>query len=66
MTNTIAGHNYAEDLTNGIEAATAPTTRGIQLFDLNGRQVLKAQKGITIVRKVMSDGTIRTEKVVVK
>ena len=40
--------------------------RAIQLFDLNGRRLTKAQKGITIVRKLMSDGSVKTEKIVMK
>ena len=49
-----------------LEGTPAAKVRGIQLFDLNGRRLSKAQKGITIVKKVMSDGSIQTEKVVVK
>ena len=49
-----------------LEGTPAAKVRAIQLFDLNGRRVAKAQKGITIVKKVMSDGSIRTEKVIVK
>ncbi len=40
--------------------------RAIELFDLNGRRVMSAQKGVTIMVKHMSDGTTRTEKVLVK
>ena len=47
-----------------IDAAKSNKVRAIQLFDLNGRSINKAQKGIVIVKKVMSDGTIKTEKVV--
>lgn len=49
-----------------LEATPAAKVRAIQLFDLNGRRLGKAQKGITIVKKVMSDGSIKTEKVIVK
>ena len=48
------------------ETVAEPTVRNLQLFDLNGRRVLTARKGIFIVKKQMSDGTIRTEKVIVK
>jgi hypothetical protein len=60
--------NYKDAYETGIEGTEAAPVkvRAIQLYDLNGRRVLKAQKGITIVKKQMSDGTIRTEKVVVK
>ena len=52
----------------GIEKldASAIKVNAIQLFDLNGRRLSKAQKGITIVKKVMSDGSVKTEKVIVK
>ena len=40
--------------------------RAVELYDLNGRRILNAQKGVMIVRKYMSDGTIKVEKVVKK
>ena len=66
-----AGIDYAkalEDFVAGIETleGTPAKVRAIQLFDMNGRRVAKAQKGITIMKKVMSDGSIKTEKVIVK
>ena len=60
---------YTEAAAAGIEtldATPAAKVRAIQLFDINGRRVVKAQKGINIVKKVMSDGSIKTEKVIVK
>ena len=36
------------------------------LYDLNGRRVTGNGKGVFIVKKLMSDGTIRTEKVLKK
>ena len=62
------GFDYAQALA-GIETLDTPAAakvRAIQLFDLNGRRLGKAQKGVTIVKKVMSDGSIKTEKVIVK
>ena len=49
-----------------LDATPAAKVRAIQIFDLNGRRLTKAQKGITIVKKVMSDGSIKTDKVIVK
>ena len=40
--------------------------RGVELYDLNGRCIVTANKGIQIVKKYMSDGTVRIEKVVKK
>ena len=60
---------YTEAAAAGIETlegTSAAKVRAIQLFDINGRRVAKAQKGITIVKKVMSDGSVKTEKVIVK
>ena len=61
------GFDYAKalnDVKTNIDATKSAKVRAIQLFDLNGRSINKSQKGITIVKKVMSDGTIKTEKVV--
>ena len=70
LTAPAAGFDYASaytELVNSIDAQVAPAqVRAIQIFDLNGRQISTAKKGVAIVKKLMSDGTIRTEKVVVK
>jgi hypothetical protein len=67
MTGAATDFDYAkalQDIETNIDAAKSNKVRAIQLFDLNGRSINKAQKGIVIVKKVMSDGTIKTEKVV--
>lgn len=70
LVSAVTGFDYAKALeTVGIETVEgtpAAKIRAIQLFNLNGRRLSKAQKGITIVKKVMSDGSIQTEKVIVK
>ena len=38
--------------------------RAIELYDVNGRRIAKAQKGLVIMKQIMSDGSIRTIKVV--
>jgi hypothetical protein len=40
--------------------------KAIELFGLDGRRLNKASKGVFIIRKHMSDGTIQTEKVIKK
>ena len=52
----------------GIDETVAKpaNVRAMDIFDLNGRRVNASQKGIVIVRKLMSDGTIVTEKVIKK
>ena len=71
MTAAIDNTDYAslyEEVANGIDETVArPTTvRAIQLFDLNGRRITTARPGIVIVKKLMSNGTVVTEKVVKK
>ena len=59
-------HDYAQDKETNIETAAAPKVRALQLYDLNGRRMIKANKGLQIVKKQMSDGSVRVEKVIVK
>ena len=64
-----AGFNYAsayEEVMVGIdEAAKAAKVRALEVYDLNGRRLPAAgRKGIVIVKKYMSDGTVRTEKAI--
>ncbi len=55
---------YNEVMT-GIDAAPAAAkVRAIELFDLNGQRIPVAKKGVVIVKKMMSDGTVKTEKVI--
>lgn len=61
------GFNYADayqKFVTGVDAAKTAKVRGIELYDLNGRRVNSARKGLVIVKKVMSDGTVQTTKVV--
>ena len=68
ITAAASGFDYAkgyEEVLTGVEPQQKTAkVRGIELFDLNGRRIPVAKKGIVIVKKHMSDGTIRTEKVV--
>ena len=61
------GKAYDEVLT-AIDVTTLKPqqVRAIEIYDLNGRRIYKAQKGVNILRKLMDDGTIRTQKVVIK
>ena len=66
-----AGFDYGaayQEFVNGIDPAVVKpaVVRAVELYDLNGRRLLSAQKGVMIVRKFMSDGTVRVEKVVKK
>ena len=67
LTEIAQGFDYAkayETIVNSVETAKSNKVRALQLYDLNGRRINKAQKGVVIVKKMMSDGTIRAEKVV--
>ena len=67
MTGAIAGHDYSKDfeeVATGVESAKAAKVRSLELFDLNGRRITTARKGLVIVKKTMSDGTVKTEKVI--
>ena len=70
LTGAATGFDYAkayEDAAAGIETlegTPAAKVRAIELYDINGRRVAKAQKGLVIMKQVMSDGSIRTLKVV--
>ena len=73
MTAPAAGLDYADlydKVVTGVETLTtaqkSATIRFIELYDLNGRRITSAQKGVQLVKKFMSDGTVRTEKVIKK
>ena len=64
----VPGYDYGTAYTEGIDGTVAQpaAVRSVELFDLNGRRLLTAPRGVAVVKKYMSDGTIRTEKVVKK
>jgi hypothetical protein len=57
-----------EEVLSGIDVTTTipQSVRAVEIYDLNGRRIAKAQKGVNILRKMMNDGTIVIEKVLVK
>ena len=63
-----AYQDVLEEIESGIDATVAQPAkvRAIELFDLNGRRINSARQGIVFVKKYMSDGTVRTEKVIKK
>ena len=62
-----AYNEVAEDIQTGIEATKAQAqVRAIELYTLDGRRINSARQGIVLIKKYMSDGTVRTEKVVRK
>ena len=70
LTAPLAKFDYAKafDEVSAVETErmTPAKVRSLELFDLNGRRMMTAQKGVQIMKKHMSDGSIRVEKVVKK
>ena len=68
LTAPAAGFDYATAYAQGIDNLDneAVRTSRIELYDLNGRRIESARQGVVIVKKHMTDGTVRTEKVVRK
>lgn len=68
MTGKAEGFDYAKAYNEAVAGISINTVsdkvRAIEIYDINGRRVAKAQKGLVIVKKIMSDGSIRTQKVV--
>ena len=61
------GFNYADayqKFVTGVDAAKTLKVRALEVYDLNGHRLVNAKKGINIIKKVMSDGTVQTTKVV--
>jgi hypothetical protein len=68
MSGPAAGFNYTmayESALTPVEETIAKpaTVRALELYDLNGQRITSARRGIVVVKKLMSDGTVRTEKV---
>ncbi|MBR7170720.1 MAG: hypothetical protein IKD19_00755, partial [Prevotella sp.] len=71
ITAAAAGFDYGkafDEVAAGIDVteATPAKVLGIEIYDLNGRRIDSARQGIVLVKKYMSDGTIKTEKVIKK
>lgn len=67
LTGAAAGFDYGkaiEEIASGVDQPATAKVRALQLYDLNGRRIVTAQKGIQIVKKMMSDGTVKTQKVI--
>jgi hypothetical protein len=66
MTGAAAGFDYAEAYATGIETEVAvpAQVKTIEVYGLNGQRLPAAKKGVVIVKKIMSDGTVKVEKVI--
>lgn len=59
-----ADYDYAAAYATGIDGKKASKVRSIELYDVNGRRMTTARKGLVIVKKTMADGTVKTSKIV--
>ena len=75
LTAPATGFDYAsayaqvqQDIAEGIDlnVAQPAKVRAIEIYNLDGRRINSARQGIVIVKKYMSDGTVKTEKVIKK
>ena len=68
LTAPAAGFDYGkayETVLTGVDGAKAAAkVRAIEIYDLNGKRIPAAKKGVVIVKKIMSDGTVKTEKAI--
>ena len=64
---TYYGKNSAKEPTvDGIVSTTAAVAAKVEFFGLNGARISKPTKGVAIMRQTLSDGTVKTTKVIVK
>lgn len=55
-----------EETVDGIVSTTAAVAAKVEFFGLNGARISKPTKGVAIMRQTLSDGTVKTTKVIVK
>ncbi len=55
-----------EDTTTAINGVTGTQALGVKIYSVAGTQQNRLQKGVNIIKTTMSDGTVRTSKVLVK
>lgn len=59
-------YNYKEnDFITGIDTKSAQL-QSVAVYDVNGRQVVRAGKGVNIVKRTYSDGSVKVAKYIVK
>ena len=68
LTAPAAGFDYGkayETVLTGVDGAKAAAkVRAIEIYDLNGKRIPAAKKGVVIVKKIMSDGSVKVEKAI--
>jgi hypothetical protein len=64
---TYFGPNSAKEATvDGIVSTTAAVAAKVEFFGLNGARISKPTKGVAIMKQTLSDGTVKTTKVIIK
>ncbi len=58
-------YDYNKGYTDGI-STTSNKLQSVAVFDMNGRQIVRAAKGVNIVKRTYSDGSVKVGKVLVK
>lgn len=56
----------AEDWANGIQTVKNAKLKSVAVYDLNGAQKMHATKGVNIVKRTYSDGSVKVSKYLVK
>ena len=57
---------YDESVIVGITPAEGVTTARTEIFSINGARLQTLTRGINIIRRTFTDGTVKTQKVVVR
>ena len=60
------GEDYIETAIEGVESATEAEVVSTTIYSLNGTVLSAPQKGINILRSVLSDGSVKVQKVLVR
>ena len=67
LTAPATGFDYNQAYIDGISTTeSTATVNGTMMFTIDGRQASSLHRGINIVRQQMSDGTVRTKKVIIR
>lgn len=61
-----ANYDYAKGYADGINTVSKNTLKSVAVYDMNGRQMVRATKGVNLVKRTYSDGTVKVDKYIVK
>ncbi|MCQ2223418.1 MAG: hypothetical protein MJZ35_06495 [Bacteroidaceae bacterium] len=60
-----AAYDYAKGYTDDIKNVQSKLSN-VTVYDINGRQMVRATKGVNIVKRTYSDGSVKVDKYIVK